>query len=835
MKKKILKDFDAQKIIVSLLITCLGLTLFGLYKLPWPQSLAWESMNTAVVFFGTIFVLIALTCTLSWKLKINLTFSGFLIAVLIAITAGDIWPFCVAIWFAVASTLLGYLLCNLFKLEEISWINCFLIGAGVYGTVTGLLAHYSVNNSGVYSFALLVPVILGRKVFLDKNNYLLFRKKINQVNINLLDLAIVALGLVYFMVSLMPEVGYDALASHLVVPTHLSFRYQWDFDVAKYVWAVMPMQADWIFSIGYMLAGETASRLINVGFILLLVNMVRTLTIWAGGSLVGARWGSLIFLSSPLTFTEGSSLFVESIWTAFVISATMLILNVCTNINGKLRTELPLVGVLLGFALATKALTLTILPGLLCFFIWNHKVWFKKELFRSLGLGIGFLLLLGGIPYFTAWKITGNPLFPLYNKIFKSPYFTTSVDFNNASYNSGLSWDIIYRITFESGKYLESIAGASGFHWLLLLIPTLFSLIVAPKCKTNWLLFIGFTAFAITFYSQSYLRYVFPSSLIFAVLIGVVISYQIMTKNLIKHIWIGLCVLTICLNLLFINSGAQYKDFPIVTVFSQEKRYDYLSTKLPIKHAINFVNNLNLNNEPIAVFAEPLISGLSVDVFYANWYNKTFQTEIETLQTEQQFVNLLLKRNIHYIILDSNWNGLNCCHAGPYKQEIIEKATETVATFGLFTVRKIKNEFLLKKELPISAGKYITELLSNSNFESLKSWAYTPIAYDSIGKVVLVSSTTPITEKVSVTPGIKYLLTGVARCYKQSTLGRLQINWGDGKQQSISNDLKTFECTSTWKEWDLEVTAPKDAAYGEVYVVGQTSTPIEYKSVSLRK
>ena len=36
---------------------------------------------------------------------------------------------------------------------------------------------------------------------------------------------------------------------------------------ATYVWAVMPMLGDWLFSVGYMLGGETAARLINVGFI----------------------------------------------------------------------------------------------------------------------------------------------------------------------------------------------------------------------------------------------------------------------------------------------------------------------------------------------------------------------------------------------------------------------------------------------------------------------------------------------------------------------------------------------------------------------------------------
>ena len=156
----------------------------------------------------------------------------------------------------------------------------------------------------------------------------------------------------------MPEVGHDALAMHLFVPAHLSLRHEWSFDVTKYVWAVMPMMGDWLFSIAYMLGGETAARLINVSFIFILCRLVRDLVLWAGGNAVGARWSVLLFLATPLTFTESSSLYIESVWASFVVAGSLSIFKLLPSAEDNKKIQLPIAGLLLGGALAAKAVTL---------------------------------------------------------------------------------------------------------------------------------------------------------------------------------------------------------------------------------------------------------------------------------------------------------------------------------------------------------------------------------------------------------------------------------------------------------------------------------------------
>jgi hypothetical protein len=271
--------------------------------------------------------------------------------------SGALWPLLVALWFAIASAILGKSILSAIRINtEENWLTNFLVGAGVYGTAVGLLAHFPVNYPGVYGVALVLPILLGWRnvaecwrrfmAFLTKNDNSCSKSK-------WLDAIIVVVCVVHFVVALMPEAGHDALAAHLFVPAHIASRHQWGFDVDTYVWAVMPMLGDWIFAIGYMLAGETAARLINISFILVIGWLVRDLVLWAGGTVKGARWAALIFLSTPLTFTESSSLHIESVWAALVVAGTLALFRGC-ELSDKSKSWIALAALFLGFAVAAK-------------------------------------------------------------------------------------------------------------------------------------------------------------------------------------------------------------------------------------------------------------------------------------------------------------------------------------------------------------------------------------------------------------------------------------------------------------------------------------------------
>ncbi len=823
-----MRNLSIALVVFSLLAGTL-LTIWGLAHLQWPQALPWVggALLRYVIFIITCVVLVMGGSY--WSKRSPLLVGGAA-AVGLALLAGALWPLFVALWFAVASTILGrYILAVLrIKTEEDNWLVSFLVGAGVYGTAVGLLAHFPVNYPGVYGAVLALPLMLGWRAFMEEGRALLARSEKNVFagfNINKLDVAIAVVALVYFVVALMPEVGFDSLAMHLFIPAHLVLRHQWGFDASTYVWAVMPMLGDWIFSIGYMLAGETAARLINVGFIFILGWLVRDIVLWAGGSVVGARWAVLIFLSTPLTFTEGSTLFIESIWTSFVVAGTLLILRSST-VSGNSKFELPIAGLLLGCALAAKAVTFTILPVLLLLLVWRYRSWYKTAGLPFLVLGLSLFLAIGAIPYATAWRLTGNPVFPFLNHIFHSIYYPSGKDaFSAAVFNQGLRWDVLYQFTFETEKYLEAKAGAPGFQWLLLFLPASIALFTAGPRRSIALLVVGVMSIAIAFHSTSYLRYVFPAWVILAAAIGVALEKVFSRYIIVKNFGYMVTVATIVLNLMFLNSGAFYSDFALKTVVDESSRELYLSGRLPMRSAVELVNRLNTGRAPVAVFSNPLTAGLSGDALYPSWYNVAFQGEIASIKTEQDIANILLKRGVNFIILDSSWNGVNCCSGGTEKQAFVEKVSEKIAEYGSLSVRKVKTGYRFK-----------TELLSNPDFTSIKGWSLSPDAnYDPDTGVILASVSSTAFQGVAVSPGGRYLNAVVARCSKETTLGRVQINWIDIKGQFVSADIKTFECSPTWAEHSMEVTAPPNAVSAVIYVAGQSAIPLEFKSNSLRQ
>ena len=826
-----MKNLTATITFISLLAGAL-LTIWGLAHMQWPQALPWSDKAALMRYVSFLFICTVLVFVGTWWSKKGALLVGAAVSVGIALLAGALWPLLVTLWFAIASALTGRAILSILRIkhEVDNWLTNFLVGAGVYGTAVGLLAHFHVNYPGVYGAALALPILLNWRLLAEESRKALnwfTRKDFVVPAVNWLHVAIAVVSLVHFVVALMPEVGFDALWQHLFVSAHLANRNQWGFDASTYVWAVIPMLGDWIFAIGYMLAGETASRLINVGFIFILGWLVRDLVLWTGGSIFGARWAVLIFLSTPLTFTESSTLFIESVFASFVVAGTLSVFRLCATEERK-KSHLIIAGIMLGCALATKAVTLMLLPALFLILIWRYKTWLHSNIKGTLALGIVLFFILGSVPYINAWWLTGNPVFPFFNKIFNSQFWHP-VNFEATAFGKGTTWDVLYQVTFNSSKYLEASPGASGFQWLMLLVPTVTIFLFMKNSRQFALLFVGIASVIFVFHSTAYLRYIFPACVILIAAIGTAMRFAEGNNIYLQRAFALTASVVILINLVFLNAGAFYADFPLKTLYSGESRSQYLSQRLPIRNAVELVNQLNTGRFPVAVFSSTLAAGILGDALYPDWTNFKFQEEIGSIKLEQDFANILLKRGANFVILDSNWNGVNCCGGGVEKQAIIEKMTDKIAEFGPISVRKIK----IDKD---KDNQFKLELLNNPNFTSTNGWAFAVGAKHNPETGILVANVSSnAAQGVAVSSGRRYLNTVVAKCYKEKTLGRVQVNWHDAKGRFIITNIDTFECSTDWTTHTMEVTAPIDAASAVIYASGHTPTMIEFKTVSFRQ
>jgi hypothetical protein len=806
--------------IITLIVGCV-LTVIGLSGFPWPRPIPWDNAAALLRFLGFLLFATLAVSFLTRKLNGKIYLAASVIATVLAMSAGAVWPFLIALWFALTSALLGHWLLNKLKIEDTSLINSFLIGAGFYGTVVGLLAHLPVNYPGTYGVALALPLLLERQLlrqWFSEFCRWVIKAPSKPGERSCLDLAISVVALVLFIVALMPEVGHDALAVHLFIPAHLLHRHQWGFDATTYVWAVIPLLGDWIFSITYMLGGETATRLINVGFIFALSWLVRDLVVWAGGRAAGVRWAVLLFLSSPLTFAEGNSLFIEAVWATFLVAGTLAILRACStdNYQGK---SLTCAGALLGYALAAKAVTFTFLPVLLLPLIWHYKTWLRAGVFKTLLLGLGLFLVFGGIPYITAWWLTGNPIFPFFNQIFHSPLWPDS-NFVDSRWSKGLSWDFIYSVTFKSEKYLEATSGAAGFQWLLVFLPCLAILVTSGHRRGMGLVAVAMLSILLCFQSMAYLRYIFPAFAVLIAVIGIGISVIPTTAVLQVRLVYAAASTAVLLNMLFYSAGPfVYRDFPIKAIFNDTYRESYLLQRLPIRNAVKLVNALNLQRTPVAIFGTPQVAGLSANALMANWYNHNFQNQFFAVKTKQDVADLLLRNRVEYMILDSPVDEFK------EQYELLNQVSTKVAQFGSIRVQRFSDDFRFKKEL-----------LINPDFSAKQGWLINDNSlFDATSSTVLTSVSTPVTQNIKVFPGQRYKNTVIARCHNNKTQGRVQVNWYDSKGIFIRPDIQLFDCSADWNEITMEVIAPDNVTTATVYATGHTEMPLIFKSVSFKQ
>ncbi|XXF26057.1 phospholipid carrier-dependent glycosyltransferase [Pseudomonas sp. D1-1] len=791
------------------LLVLLASTAVGVYGF---STLELASMNSSSrTILLSVAVLAALT---AFTRKPPIILCLGLLACL-TIACAQIWPMIVVAVFALSATVLGRWLLR--QENPADWSIHLLMGIGTFGTLTGLAAYMPINYPWLYGAMLAVPLVLGRKQVLSIGRELLTQIQATrsaQTPLQTgLDVLIGGFACLYVLVAFMPEVGHDALAMHLFVPSHLAQRHQWSFDANTYVWAVMPMLADWIYSIVYMLAGETASRLSNSAFALLVAWQIRNMTLWAGGSATSARGASLIFLSTPLAFAESSSLHIESAWTAFMLAGTLAILKVSgfTADPRERLSQLALAGVLLGFAMATKAVTLSVLPVLLLVLLLQYKAWAMRGIVKTLMLGSAGLLLAGATPYVCAGYLTGNPVFPFFNGVFHSPLWPDMNFEPPATFGTGMTWDTLYRMVFQSPQFIEGRVGAAGFQWLLLPTAAVAVLLSGNK-KALCILLVGAGAMFMTFQSTAYLRYVFPSFALFSVILALPFSDA---RAFPRSLAIAAGAVLVLANTRFIQAATYYGEIKPSALLSQAGREAFLLERLPIRKMVDTVNALNSGYQPVAVFASPLMAGLRGDALYASWYNLKWKGEFDAATSPAELTRRLRQRQVNWLVIDLK--------SLPQAQlDRLLAVSTSYSRLGNLDLRKL------------NATHY--ELLLNPDLSSLDGWnLLSPSTYDTSRKILTVNVNTPATQRVDVTPGLTYINSVSARCAEAATTGRIQANWIDDQGDFISASIATFDCTTHWETHEMSVIAPANATSAVIYASGHTDTPLEFKSLSFRQ
>ena len=393
-----------------------------------------------------------------------------------------------------------------------------LVGIALWIGLIAATLPLRVHVQPVYVTAMLLPLLVFRRVTAAAVVRLFRWLATSRANPGWTEriwiALLVALVAIHVFLVARPDAGFDAQAMHLQFAQMLREHRHWTFDVTRYAWAVMPLGADLQFAAAYMVGGESAASTLNLAFAFLAALIAYDLIALHARREIALASIALL-ASTPLVFLETATLYVENLWTAFLLASLLLALHFARE---RRRETLCAFAWVAAGAMQCKIIGVIWLVPLGAAMAW--MAWTARgalRLRRRDASLLGLAALVGAWPYVNAWVRTGNPAFPFVNALFGSPYFDTSASFNNENYNAPLAPGTLYDIVLSSSRFIEGADGALGAQWLLL-IPIAVIGLVCGRPRAQWMsLALAALFFVVVYMHQSYLRYLLPSLVMLAV------------------------------------------------------------------------------------------------------------------------------------------------------------------------------------------------------------------------------------------------------------------------------------------------------------------------------
>lgn len=700
--------------------------------------------------------------------------------------------------------------------DEVSQVPILvIIGLAVLVVAAGVLMHFPVNTALTYFVGLSIPVFFARASLTQRMRCIAVwatnvKSRRSRSSPWLVSVIAFLLALHLFATAL-PERGHDALATHLMVPMLVAERGRWSFDFQQHVWAVMPMGGDWLYAVAYLLAGEASARLLNLICFLLVV--------WLLGVIL-RRWLSLtatlltiaLFVSTPVAWLETSTLFVENplmmfLFAAFVVGAwslpqiTTLRIAICFLLMAAAVT----VKVLAVFAAVPLGMALLVA-------VVMKKGW--RGALPSL-LIASALVLVGLHPYLYAFVVTGNPLFPFLNAVFKSPYFSPDENFSDTHWLRGLDPLLLYNMTFASERFLESGRGSMGFQFVVFF----FAGSVALFRLRHPALLLAFTITAVyvtvvTFQIQ-YIRYLYPIFPLLTLICGLALSIETRKgwQTAISFLALGV----VALNAWFMPTASWMVQNLRFNAFVDSA--SVISRQAPQRDLVAIVNGMAGDTSRVAFLGQPSGAGLRGTALYANWYNPRLLKKLREATSVEAVSEIYGALRVSYSIADE---------VGIARFPVVEEFLSRRAT----VISRVNHAALYKTE---SSVLYSRELLANNRFKrGLESWMGERAEPLADGMRLEASGLLAQPAAEAVRPAASYLYSVKFRCPEGKGSLRLQINWGQEEGRFLQGSASDLRCrNSAARQEEIEFHAPRKSRSMMLYAVAGAAGPVVVESLSL--
>lgn len=549
----------------------------------------------------------------------------------------------------------------MFRKPRAGWTAtpCILVGLALLLALFGVMIHYTVNYRSVYFAIVLAPLLLlffsGRLLphWHNLQRDISTRATATTLPYWLVVLTTILLGVICRL-ALFPTVFFDDNALHLGMWTQLSYRHVYGFDVVTQIWEVAPFAVDLLHAILSMLAGEDARSALNLFFLAFLLRQLWVILRHFALTESDRLLIILLFVSTPLVGNQLASLQTELFLALLMTSGTRLVLDADDGWN---LIQSAAILAVAAMCCATK------LPGAymgaLLVFAAVIKLWSTRDkgsqpltLVRGI-LIAGFICALGVLAfnsYFTAWRITGNPLFPLYNGIFKSPYYE-AVNFSDSRWILGFSFMNYLRAFFSTSLFFETQDFVAGFQYLFLLPLGIIVMLKRVSLATVCLILLPLLGFGLVMFSVTqYLRYLFPVIPLAAAVIGILLARGQSDNRMLAHgsrLAIVMCMMP---NLYFYPGIVWLFQLPASSAYNAEERAALIESYAPVRALNSYLNEQAPGSRVLYPEETPHGATLNGEPVYVTWYSPSVLARASLIRTEADVATFLEEEQIDFVI-----------------------------------------------------------------------------------------------------------------------------------------------------------------------------------------
>ena len=311
-----------------------------------------------------------------------------------------------------------------------------------------------------------------------------------------------------------PALQTDDLGYHFNLPMQWLLHARYAPDPEAQVWSYAPWAGDVLQAIGFVLSrgdahGATDALWIALGasglFAIAELRGAQPREQWSAVALFGA-FPPLVWMAAGMQ-TELPAIAITA-----ALLATILAPQDAPQRDRAVRAASPghrmpwrlIAGTLLLAALfALKLMHGVVALPFVLYAGWRHR---GTRAWRWWPAAALLFLALASASYAQAWRATGNPLLPMFNQVFRSPYFPAE-QLHDPRWFAGFGADILWRITFDTDRYVEGFDGGFGFTLIALAGLWLLQLLRPGHRALTWTASI---ALLLPLLPMQYARYAWP-------------------------------------------------------------------------------------------------------------------------------------------------------------------------------------------------------------------------------------------------------------------------------------------------------------------------------------